>query len=283
MEKKQDTMVHADFRTMNFHCHTRRCKHAEGEVADLCARAVEAGLTKLGISDHMPFPGNDFYPTVRMAWSELDSYLDELAAAREQYRGKLELYFGLEADYRPELGPAFYREEFREKRHFDYLIGGIHFLPPETPEQSLWNLDSLFDAAAVRRYTDAMIEAIATGEFDCFAHPDLWARKTPEWTPEIRALSRELIAAAVEYHVPLEINTYGLRRSPTRFGDPPRYQYPWRPFWELAGELGATAVIGTDAHKAEDVAAGLEWAVKFAASCRVKLVTPDFVARGGKK
>ena len=276
-------MIQTNFRKMNFHAHTWRCKHAEGSVADSCAAAAAAGLTKFGISDHMPFPDDAFHLSVRMAWCELDEYLAEFASAREQFKDKLELFAGLEADYRPELGAAFYREEFREKRHFDYLIGGIHFLAPESPATSLWSLDNTFDAATVRIYANLIIEAIETGLFDFIAHPDLWARKTPEWTPEIRAVSRDLIAAATAHQVPLEINTYGLRRGMTKFGDPPRYQYPWRPFWELAGELGATAVIGTDAHKIADVAAGLDWATEFAASCGVKLVTPDFAVRGSRQ
>lgn len=271
-------MIEADFRRMNFHTHTGRCKHAQGKVEDYCRQAVEGTkITRLGFSDHMPFPGNDFHGDVRMSWEELDDYLDEVIAAREKFRGQLEIFVGLEAEFRPELGPEFYREEFRERRRLDYLIGGVHFLSPNRPETSLWSREGVFDAATVRRYVEATVELITSGQFDCVAHPDLWARKTPEWTPEIRAMSKELIEAARSCNVQLEINTYGLRRPLSCFDNPPRPQYPWRPFWELAAECGARVMIGTDAHLPADVGAGLDEAMDFAARCGVVPTLPDFV------
>ena len=55
--------------TENLHTHTYRCKHAEGDVNDYCREAAKAGLSIVGISDHVPFPDNRWLD-VRMHYSE---------------------------------------------------------------------------------------------------------------------------------------------------------------------------------------------------------------------
>jgi hypothetical protein len=54
-----------------------------------------------------------------------------------------------------------------------------------------------------------------------------------------------LIIKANELKVPLEINMYGLRECRA---------YPRADFWTLAGNLGATAILGCDCHRIEHVA-----------------------------
>ena len=87
------------------------------------------------------------------------------------------------------------------------------------------------------------------------------------WTSEIEALCKELVSAAVALKVPLEINAYGLRKPWIDTAEGRRPQYPWRPFWELAAELGATMVVGADAHRPEDVWSNAEqtaaWGAQF--------------------
>ncbi len=98
---------------VNLHTHTRRCKHARGEISDYCAEAVQQELTVLGFSDHSPFPGGE-YASSRMDFSELSAYCEDIRRAREEYP-KLKILAGLEADYLPSLGPSFYREVFLDR------------------------------------------------------------------------------------------------------------------------------------------------------------------------
>ena len=110
---------------VNLHTHTRRCKHARGEISDYCAEAVQQELSVLGFSDHSPFPGGE-YASSRMDFSELSAYCEDIRRAREEYP-KLKILAGLEADYLPSLGPSFYREVFLGEYGLDYLIGAVHF------------------------------------------------------------------------------------------------------------------------------------------------------------
>ena len=40
--------------TQNFHTHTRRCGHADGEDREYVEAAIRAGIRILGFSDHSP-------------------------------------------------------------------------------------------------------------------------------------------------------------------------------------------------------------------------------------
>ena len=57
----------------NFHTHTYRCKHAEGDVEDYCRVAVEQGMSTLGFTDHTALP-DDRWVSLRMYYAELPEY-----------------------------------------------------------------------------------------------------------------------------------------------------------------------------------------------------------------
>ena len=42
----------------DYHTHTFRCKHAQGDVEDYAKYAVEYGIDVLGVSDHTALPDN---------------------------------------------------------------------------------------------------------------------------------------------------------------------------------------------------------------------------------
>jgi histidinol-phosphatase (PHP family) len=43
---------------VDYHTHTRLCKHALGGVEDYVRRALRLGFDEIGCSDHAPLPGN---------------------------------------------------------------------------------------------------------------------------------------------------------------------------------------------------------------------------------
>jgi histidinol-phosphatase (PHP family) len=77
---------------------------------------------------------------------------------------------------------------------------------------------------------------MATGLFAFVAHPDLFANAYLAWDAEAEACSRAILAAAADLSVPLEINGYGMRKPEIETREGVRRKYPWRRFWELAGE-----------------------------------------------
>ena len=88
----------------NYHTHTYRCGHAEGDVGEYAEQAEKAGLRTLGIADHTPYDFFDVGPRnrpMRMMPEELPEYADSVRALAEEYRGRLEIHLGVEAEYYP--------------------------------------------------------------------------------------------------------------------------------------------------------------------------------------
>ena len=117
----------------NFHTHTFRCKHAKGDVADYCARAVELGMETLGFSDHSAMP-DDRWIRVRMHYEQLDDYIDAIKQARHDFP-QLTIKQGMECEYVPKFR-NYYEDELLGERAFDYLIGAAHFF---TDDNGKWS------------------------------------------------------------------------------------------------------------------------------------------------
>lgn len=237
---------------INLHTHCCRCRHASGTVAEYAESAHQAGIKILGFSDHMPFPDFEHHPD-RMFFHELPDYIGEIEAAQKKYPDMLILK-GLEMDYRPILGKAFYQEEYLDKLGLDYLIGGAHYTPAREGRTSRWcSYIKPMPLDLLREFIDLSIEMMETGLIVYLAHPDLTAMSCDRWTSEHKALYREIIDASLALDIPLELNAYGLRKPYIETPEGRRAQYPWHPFWEMAAEANVKAVIGMDAHKPEDV------------------------------
>lgn len=221
----------------NLHTHTWRCNHAKGRENEYVDNAVAAGLQILGFSDHTPylFP-NGYRSGFRMEADQLDDYVQTVLALRRDYAGQLQIPLGLEIEYYPAWLPDLL--PLLKDQPLDYLILGQHFIGNEINEPYCgFRTD---DKRILERYTDQSIEALQTGMFTYFAHPDL-LRFTGDhrfYFSQAQRLCRE----AVSCGIPLEINLLGIREQ---------RHYPRPQFWEAAAEEGCTVVLGRDAHQPE--------------------------------
>ena len=141
----------------------------------------------------------------------------------EQIQGYFDKFLKLIADYPVE-----------------YLLMGQHFIHNEMDR-----MDSFHASESVEKlqtYVRQVAEGLSTGKFACLAHPDvLW------FTGSKDVYQKEMLTvceAAKKYNVLLEINLLGVRDGRV---------YPNPDFWEVAGQVGNTVTIGSDAHRAADV------------------------------
>ena len=219
----------------NYHTHTTRCNHAEGTEDAYIRSALEAGLQIMGFSDHTPypFPASHNSP-FRMKLHELAEYVDMVLALRKAYAGKIEIPLGLEVEYYPKFFPELVT--ILQDHGIEYMLLGQHFLFNEI--ECIGSAGPTADVAHLRQYCDQTIEAMYTGRFTYFAHPDLvrFVGSDQVYRQEILRLCR----AAKECQVPLEINLLGFREG---------RHYPNRRFWEIAAEENCPVVLGVDAHQ----------------------------------
>ncbi len=244
--------MNSDKLKVNLHTHTDRCRHAVGSVRDYCLEARKYGLEILGFSDHGPFPDYEYNPD-RMFYSDMPDYIGDIEKAQQEFP-ELTILKGLEIDYRPCLGKAFYEDEYVCRFGLDYLIGGQHYVTAGGKHSAWWlsyiNPTPIF---FLKEYVEAAVETMSTGLLEYFTHPDLIAMACDRWTPDHRAAMKDIVEAAKDLDLPLEINAYGFRKPYVDTPEGKRQPYPWHPFWEMAAGAGVKVVIGMDAHKPEDV------------------------------
>ena len=256
----------------NYHTHTFRCKHADGDVLDYAQAALNKGFTLLGITDHTPLP-DDRWLHLRMAVSELPAYAGVIDQAQEK-NPDLTILKGAECEWAPEYH-SFFREVLLGEYGFDYLILGCHFFP----FQGSWisSHGNLADPRRLVAYTNYLVESMQSGLFAFVAHPDLFGLSYAEWDKNTVTASREILQAAEDLDLPLEINGYGMTKRVIETSQGVRTAYPWRSFWELAREYHVKVVVNSDAHRPDYVDLGFQEGHKMVKDLGLTLANLDYL------
>ncbi len=226
--------------TENIHTHTYLCNHASGTMREYVERAVERGLKVLGFSDHSPYSFPDgYYSGFRMRPEKIDEYVDTLLGLREEFKDRIKIYIGYEAEYYPKHFRDFL--DMINRRECDYLILGQHFTRNEYDGVHVHNPNN--DIGVLREYVAQVCEAMRLGVFTYVNHPDM-ADFSGDMDIYLDAMN-PICKTSVETDTPLEINLLGL-------GD--GRSYPKKEFMKMAVDEGCKIVIGCDAHCVDAVA-----------------------------
>ncbi len=223
----------------NYHTHTVRCNHASGTEEEYVQHALAAGLEILGFSDHTPYPFDNGYRSgIRMCVEELPEYCAEIGRLKNQYKDRIKIHTGLEAEYYP----AHFEELRALVRNSDveYMILGQHWINNEY--DGIYNGRPTADEQHLQLYCRQVLQGAETGLFSYVAHPDLicFVGEKGVYERHIRVMCRELAGSGI----PLEINMNGLETQ---------RHYPNVLFWQIAAEEGCRGVLGVDAHRPEQM------------------------------
>ncbi len=255
----------------SYHNHPGYCD-GSGTIDAYIEAARAAGLGAVGFSSHAPVP---FPCTWTMTLERFARYRADVRAAQERWRGRFPVWFGVELDYLdPALAPEgqdFQRREILEAA-LDYAVVSLHFVGRD-PEGHPWAVDESAESFA-RQVQDVYcgdVRRLVTDYYWSLEKLVAWAGtlgipvvighldKVKQWNVGeqyfsesdewYRALVERVLEACREFGVPIELNTSGLRRA---------IAAPYPSEWILARcqALGVPVVIGADAHRPEDVAAG---------------------------
>ena len=95
----------------NFHTHTTFCD-GSGTPEEVVRSAIAEGFDAIGFSGH----GYTEYD-LRYCMKDTVGYISEIVRLREAYKGKIEIYLGIEEDSR----------HINNRADFDYVIGSCHY------------------------------------------------------------------------------------------------------------------------------------------------------------
>ena len=228
----------------DYHIHTKRCKHAQGEMHEYVEVAIEKNINEIAFTDHIPLP-NDFDLPHRMAFNELEGYLNEVENLRRQYP-ELKIRSGIEADYYEGF------EDFLDKTisefQFDITIMSVHFIK-NWPKNN-WVFSYYFPDKSIEDiysdYLGAVKKGVETGLFQIVGHLDLIKSEDApllSTNPEdldmlLRSISKQKMA--------VELNTSGLRKAINEL-------YPAPEIIPQLINYNIPITTGSDAHQPEQV------------------------------
>ena len=223
----------------NYHTHTWRCNHATGVEEDYVKTAIEQEFDILGFSDHTPqfFP-EGYRSGFRMGSEELAGYCSVVRDLQDRYSDKIRIHMGLEVEYYPALFSQLI--PVLQDQGIEYLLLGQHFIGNE--QNQPYSGAPTGEEAVLRQYCAQSMDAMQTGLFTYFAHPDLLRFEGEDAV--YRKYMRRLCQEAKSCGLPLEMNQLGLWSG---------RNYPDGRFWELAAEEGCQVVLGWDAHAPEQL------------------------------
>jgi histidinol-phosphatase (PHP family) len=229
---------------IDYHNHTKLCKHAEGEVYQYVEKAISLGITEIAFTDHIPLP-NNFDIGHRMTDKEMDVYIGWVKKAQERYP-EIKILFGIEADYYE--GFEEYTEKFLQQYEFDLVIMSIHFLKNWPDGSWVFNYD-FPDRSFEDIYTEylkTISKGIKTGLYDVVGHLDII--KTAGQSM-FKLVPEELSKVIQDVHIQnmvVEINSSGYRKT---INEP----YPSFEMLGLLKDNNIPICVGSDSHAPHQV------------------------------
>ncbi len=245
-------------RLVDHHVHTVFSDGA-ATPAEVAARAAELGLAGVATVDHLAIgPYND-EPGYSIEIARLDEYLTAVRAAGEAHPG-VRVLAAIEVDYGPDTIDE--AAALLAAHEFDFVYGSVHFIDGRVVDTraslqgSLWvDVDAVYE-----RYFEVVADAAATGLFDVIAHLDLPKKfgHRPRDAARVEAALGAALEAIAAAGVAIELNTCGWRV-------PAGEAYPSPAILAAAAARGIPLVLGSDAHRVDEVGADFERALAVAA------------------
>jgi histidinol-phosphatase (PHP family) len=241
----------------DYHTHTLFSADAHDTPHAMCQAALERGLREICFVDHV-----DLIPwdTTR-GFFQPAAYMAAIEQCRTLFAGRLTIRAGIEAS-EPHL-VAESIQALLAACPIDFVLGSAHWIDQSSLALSEVYTSGLPPHFIESEYLARTFEVAAQGDFDSLGHLDLIKRYRPlplglfdpaPYTDQIRAILR----AVIERDKAIEINTSPLRRG---LGATCPTLPTLRWYKELGGEK---LTIGSDAHRAADVAADLDTALDLA-------------------
>ena len=240
---------------VNLHTHTTFSDGANTPEEYIKA-ALDAGFSGLGFSDHAYVPA-EYDIGFSMKSGVSSEYLRELQRLKEKYKGRLEIYAGLEGDY----------THMPERMGIDYLIGSVHYLYDKTAKKYYcvddyeeYSVERMRDGMAggdikklVDIYYDTVADLALRYKPDILGHIDLIVKRneitkflnsSDSWYLDAAART---VAAVRKAGCILEVNTGAVNRGFTT------YPYPEMDILKQVFAAGIPVTISSDAHRIEDL------------------------------
>ncbi|MBQ2293913.1 MAG: histidinol-phosphatase HisJ family protein [Spirochaetales bacterium] len=254
----------------DIHLHSTFSSDGRNSIKEMAFSAIEKGLEIITFTDHVDFD----YPVCpnpatgkveffnQLNASEYRNAIEEL---QQEMSGKIQILIGVETGLQPNNLIHEKTKSFNEKLKPDFIIASTHCACGQilTPYSFFENRTR---DEAYRKYLEEVLKnLLMTDDYDTAAHLDFVERYYPAENVEEKLLKYEdfadvideILLTLIRKDKALEINTAGIRLG---LGVPHPSQRILLRYKELGGKL---ITIGSDAHRATDIAADFETVAKY--------------------
>lgn len=247
---------------VDLHTHTDNSFDGNHSTMFLAETAFMKGIRAIAFTDHLEM---DAFYKDSFDKTAIQSFF-EVAKARSAFSGKLLVCVGAE------LGQAVYdkavSEKLLETMKYDFVIGAIHNLPDR---QDFYYMDfsdeSIDYMSLLEEYFEWELKLTQWAKFDTLAHLTYPLRyivgnySKPVDMSKFDEIIDEILLTLIKNEKSLELNTAGLRQP---IGVTSPDEGILRRYKELGGKL---LTIGSDAHYAEHLGAGIDKGYELALKC----------------
>jgi len=242
---------------IDYHIHTKFCRHATGEMEEYVQVALSKKLDEMGFSDHFIMtylPSTLDTTEYCMKEEELPLYIQGVKDLQENH-SEISIKLGVEVDYC--LGKEKIIKKLLRPFKFDYIYGSVHLVDDwiidDDRNKENYEKYDLFEL--YQKYFHIQKRAIETGLFDILTHFDLPKKFGYRPQQSINELIDEVIEALVKQKMCVELNTGGFRK-------PINEQYPSSAILQKCYENDIQVTFGSDSHKPEEVGWDLDRALE---------------------
>ena len=259
-------MINADYHTHSTYC------DGKNALEEMVEGALNKGLFGIGFTGHSHTSFDEAYC---MSEEDTKNYIKDIDRLKEKYKGKIEVYLGIELDKYSDL---------KELSPYDYIISSVHYvfkngnyLPVDEDEDLFkYNIEKYYGGDVYSFCEDYYKEVMKLAKIpyaDIIAHIDLVTKfnevgKLFDIQNEryIKAENEALYALAAENKI-LEINTGAMSRG---YRNEP---YPSRDILKKWKKLGGRVILSGDAHSVDGLCYKFDFAEEIAKCCGFKTVT----------
>jgi len=219
---------------------------------------MERGFTALGFSSHAPIPVENNWT---LSKERLGSYLAEIERQKRKWKGKIEIYKGLEIDYIP--GSQSPEDSEWSRLGLEFAIASVHstclleqnpdYACVDSSEDALeWLLNNVYRGSfelLSEAYFARIAELVRLKGFDILSHFDVLKKRNADgrYFSEDARWYRRHVAAALEALAGsdkiMELNTGAMCRS----AQDVFYPSPW--ILADAAKLDIRIMVNSDAHR----------------------------------
>lgn len=238
---------------IDYHTHTLLCNHAIGSMPAYIQNAVDKGLKEICFLDHLTIRSKD---QNSMSLDEVPIYFQAVQRLKQRYKKIIKIKIGLEIDFNPKYADVF--QDVVGKYAFDVIGSSLHFLNDfdVVSSNSAWkdetaNIDAIFCL-----YFEQLSNMLDHDYFDVVCHFDLIKKFAHNCQISFDEKINEILLKMKNKNIVMELNTSGydhLVKEP----------YPCFDIIKKCFKFGIGVVLGSDAHKPDDIGRHYDKALSF--------------------